>query len=487
MRGRFQAGAKPGGRFLEGESEIQGEPGTAAEALRVAVIGAGPAGFYACEQLIKQSDFTVEVDLFDRLPTPFGLVRYGVAPDHQKIKSVTAVYDRIAAHPRVRFFGNVAFGEHVNLDDLKVHYHQVLFATGAQTDRRLGVPGEDLPGSYPATEFVAWYNGHPEFRHLQFDLGHEAAAVVGVGDVAVDVARILLRSTDELARTDIPDYALQALARSRVKEVHLLGRRGPAQAAFSTAALRELGGLPNADATAVGEEVALDELSRADIETGNDPLVAARVELLQRLAVDRPAGKPRRLVMRFLVSPVEVWATDGRVGGLRLVRNRLERSSAGTLAARATGVYENLPVGSVYRSIGYRGVPLPGVPFDDSTGVIPNDQGRVIDIETREAITGLYAAGWIKRGATGVIGTNKADAAATVAGMVEDLKLGRILNPTEASAEAAERLIRGRQPGFISYSDWRRLDELELARGRAACRPRVKFTSAAEMLAALGR
>lgn len=462
-------------------------PGSDAEPLRVAVVGAGPAGFYACEQLIKQGDFSVEVDLFDRLPTPFGLVRYGVAPDHQKIKSVTAVYDRIAAHPRVRFFGNVAFGEHVNLDDLKAYYHQVLFATGAQTDRRLGIPGEDLPGSYPATEFVAWYNGHPEFRHLQFDLEQEAVAVVGVGDVAVDVARILLRSTDELARTDIPDYALQALALSRVKEVHLLGRRGPAQAAFSTAGLRELGGLPNADATAFPGEVTLDGLSRAEVEEGNDPVVKARVEILQRLAAGKPVGKARRLVMRFMVSPVELWASGGRVGGLRLVRNRLERSAAGTLAARATGEYESLPVGSVYRSIGYRGVPLPGVPFHESTGVIPNDQGRVIDPETKEPIIGLYAAGWIKRGATGVIGTNKADAAITVAGMAADSKLGKILTPTEATAEAAERLIFGRQPGFISYSDWRRLDELELARGRAACRPRVKFTSTEEMLAALGR
>ncbi|MDR5682709.1 MAG: FAD-dependent oxidoreductase [Armatimonadota bacterium] len=455
--------------------------------MRVAVFGAGPAGFYACDHLLNQRDVVVEVDLFDRLPAPYGLVRYGVAPDHQKIKSVTAVYDRTASHPRFRFFGNVEYGRHLTLDDLKGLYHQILFATGAQADRRLGLPGEDLKGSYSATEFVAWYNGHPDFTHLTFDLQREAVAVVGVGNVAVDVTRILLRSTDELARTDIADYALEALAASRVREVYLLGRRGPAQAAFTNPEIRELGELPNADATALPEEVVLDELSRADIEQRNDRTARIKVEILREFARRTPTGKPRRLIMRFLVSPVEFLASDGHVGGLRLVRNRLERTEAGTLVARPTAEHEDLPVGTVFRAIGYRGVPLPGVPFHEEWGVILNDKGRVLDPETKEPLVGLYAAGWIKRGATGVIGTNKPDAAETVANMVADVRVGRVLAADDPDAEAAERLIRQRQPRCISYADWRRLDELEVARGRAQGRPRVKFTSVEEMLAALGR
>jgi ferredoxin--NADP+ reductase len=462
-------------------------PGTEAEPLRVAVFGAGPAGFYACDHLLNQGDVIVEVDLFDRLPTPYGLVRYGVAPDHQKIKSVTAVYDRTASHPRFRFFGNVEFGRHVTLDNLKDLYHQVLFATGAQTDRRLGLPGEDLEGSYSATEFVAWYNGHPDFTHLEFNLQREAAAVVGVGNVAVDVTRILLRSTDELARTDIADYALEALSGSRVKEVYLLGRRGPAQAAFTNPEIRELGELPNADATAPPDEVALDELSRADIEQRNDRIARTKIQILQGFAIRRPTGKPRRLIMRFLVSPVEILASDGHVGGLRLVRNRLEKTEAGTLVARPTGEREDLPVGTVFRAIGYRGVPLPGVPFNDEWGVILNDGGRVLDPETKEPVIGLYAAGWIKRGATGVIGTNKPDAAETVTNMIADLRAGRVLKADDPNAEAAERFIRERRPRYISHADWRRLDEIEVARGKAQGRPRVKFISVEEMLAALGR
>jgi ferredoxin--NADP+ reductase len=453
----------------------------------VAVFGAGPAGFYAADHLLNQRDVTAEVDLFDRLPTPYGLVRYGVAPDHQKIKSVTAVYDRTASHPRFRFFGNVEFGRHVMLDDLKPLYHQILFATGAQTDRRLGIPGEDLEGSYSATEFVAWYNGHPDFTHLEFDLRHESVAVVGVGNVAVDVTRVLLRSTDELARTDIADYALEALSHSRVKEVYLLGRRGAAQAAFTNPELRELGELRNADATAPPEEVVLDELSHADIEQRNDRTARTKVEILQSFAKREPAGKPRRLIMRFLVSPVEVVAWNDHVGGLRLVRNRLEKTEAGTLVAQPTGEHEDLPGGVIFRAIGYRGVPLPGVPFNERWGVVLNDQGRVLDPDTKEPLAGLYATGWIKRGATGVIGTNKPDAAETVTNMMADLRAGKVLTAGDPDAGAAERFIRERQPRYLSYADWRRLDEIEVTRGRAQGRPRVKFISVEEMLAALGR
>jgi len=462
-------------------------PGTEAQPVRVAVIGAGPTGFYAAEQLLGRKDLVCDVDVFDRLPTPYGLVRYGVAPDHQKIKSVTAVYDRTASHPRFRFFGNVQFGTHLLLADLTRHYHQIIFCTGAQADRPLGIPGEDLAGSYAATEFVAWYNGHPDYTGRQFDLQQEVVAVVGVGNVAVDVTRILLRSADELSRTDIADYALEALRESRVKEVHMLGRRGPAQAAFTNPEIQELTELANADATARREEVQLDELSQAALERTMDHTTMKKVELLQSVAARTPQGRPRRLVLRFLVSPIELLNQNGHVHGMRLVRNRLEATPAGTLVARATGEVEELSAGVVFRSVGYRGVPLPGVPFNEKYGVILNEKGRVLDPETKEPRTGLYAAGWIKRGPTGVIGTNKPDAAETVAKMREDLENGRILAPDHPQAEAVDALVRERQPYAFSYADWRKLNEIEVARGRAAGRPRVKFTRVEEMLAALGR
>ena len=461
--------------------------GTEADPLRVAVIGAGPTGFYAAEQLLGRKDLVVDVDMFDRLPTPYGLVRYGVAPDHQKIKSVTAVFDRTAAHPRFRFFGNVEYGRHLTLDDLTGHYHQMVFCTGAQTDRPLGVPGEDLAGSYPATEFVAWYNGHPDYTQHSFDLEQEVAAVVGVGNVAVDVARILLRSGDELARTDIADYALEALRESRVKEVHMLGRRGPAQAAFTNPEIQELAELPHADATALPEEVQLDELSQGVVERTRDHTTMKKVEVLQGVAARAPQGKPRRLVLRFLVSPTELLGRDHHVHGMRLVRNRLEATSAGTLVARATGEVEELPAGLVFRSVGYRGVPLPGVPFNEKWGVILNEKGRVLDPDTQEQRKGLYTAGWIKRGPSGVIGTNKPDAAETVANMCADLEQGLALSPGHPQAEAVDALVRERQPHAFSYADWRKLNEIEVVRGRAAGRPRIKFTRVEEMLTALGR
>ena len=463
-------------------------PGTAEAPLRVAVIGAGPTGYYATEALLKHERVVVEVDLYDRLPTPYGLVRLGVAPDHQKIKSVTAAFDRVAAHPRFRFFGGVEFGKDVTLADLRAHYHQILYCTGAQTDRRMGIPGEDLAGSHPATEFVAWYNGHPDFRDCQFDLSVERAAVVGVGNVAVDVARILCRSPEELARTDIADHALEALRRSRIREVYLLGRRGPAQAAFTNPEIKELGELADADIRVVPEEVALDPLSRAAVEKSQDRATLKKVEILQGYARRPPAGKSRTLAVRFLVSPVELRGdASGRVTGMRLVQNELVATPTGALQPRATDRFEELAAGLVFRSVGYRGVPLPGVPFNESWGVILNEKGRVLDADTKQPVTGEYTAGWIKRGPSGVIGTNKPDAAETVLCMFEDLGQGAVLRPAHATAAAAEAMVRQRQPGFLSYADWLRLNELEVARGKAAGRPRVKFTRVEEMLAALGR
>jgi ferredoxin/flavodoxin---NADP+ reductase len=463
-------------------------PGTTGQPLRVAIIGAGPTGFYAAEQLLRQPGLVAQVDLIDRLPTPFGLVRGGVAPDHQKIKAVTAAFDKTAALPGFRFFGGVELGKHVSVEDLRGHYHQIVYATGAQTDRRMEIPGEDLKRSHPATEFVAWYNGHPDYRDCQFDLSPERAAVVGVGNVAIDVARILCRTPEELEQTDIADYALEALRRSRVREVYLLGRRGPAQAAFTNPEIKELGDLADADIVTIPSEVALDELSRAALEHSPDRATAKKVEILQSYAARRPLGKRRRLIVRFLVSPVELIGNDAsEVVGMRLVKNRLSATPTGTLQAKPTQVFEELPVELVFRSVGYRGVPLPGVPFNDDWAVVLNDKGRVLDPGSKQPLVGEYTAGWIKRGPTGVIGTNKSDAAETVASMLEDLAQDAHLRPEQPSAAAAEQMIRDRQPRYLAYADWQRLNAIEVERGRARGRPRLKFTRVEDMLAALGR
>ncbi len=459
--------------------------GTAAQPLRVAIIGAGPAGFYAAERLFKETELVIEVDLYDRLPTPFGLVRNGVAPDHQKIKSVTAAFDRIAGNPRFRFFGHVELGSDVSVDELKEHYHQILYSTGAQTDRPLGIPGDDLIGSHPATEFVAWYNGHPDYRDCEFDLSQERVAVVGVGNVAVDVARILCRTPDELLKTDIADYALEQLRASKVREVHILGRRGPAQAAFTAPEAKELGELADCDTIVPADEAALDPLSQASL-AGADRAELRKVEFIQELSRRQPAGKSKRLVLRFLVSPVELIGDEnGRVKQMRLVRNVLYATDAGSLRPKATDQFETLDVGLVFRSIGYRGVPLPGVPFHDSWGVIPNAGGRVLDADSREPLVGQYTAGWIKRGPTGVIGTNKPDAAETVEAMLADAREGKVLSPANATAAAAEALVQSHNVRIVTYDDWRRLDALELSHGKEQGRPRVKFTRVDDMLAAL--
>jgi ferredoxin--NADP+ reductase len=438
--------------------------------LRVAVIGSGPAAFFTAEALLGREGLDGSVDMYERLPAPFGLVRFGVAPDHQKIKSVTRSFDKVARKPGFRFFGNVDVGRQVSLDDLRRHYHAICFATGAQTDRRLGIPGEDLARSHSATDFVAWYNGHPDYRGLRFDLSVKRVAVIGVGNVAVDVARILCRTPAELASTDIADYAEAALAGSAVREVYILGRRGPVQAAFTTPEVRELGELAGADVAVPADEATLDPLSQAELAGADDRALGKKIEILQEFSRRSRTGKPRLLTLRFLVSPVEL-RDDGRggVGGIRLARTRLVEDGKGGLL--------------VFRSVGYRGVAIPGLPFDERAGVVPNDGGRVL-LDGRPA-PGLYVSGWIKRGPTGVIGTNKPDGAETAERIVADWSAGALPSPAAPGPAAAEATARARQPSVISYPDWCRVDELETARGKAAGRPRVKLCSVEEVLEAL--
>jgi len=462
-------------------------PGTKERPMRVAVIGSGPAGFYSVQALLRDGAPQVEVDMFDRLPTPFGLVRYGVAPDHQKIKNVTTVYHKLASHPRFRFYGNVEYGSDLRRSDLERFYHQVVFATGAQSDRRLGIPGEDLRGSHPATEFVAWFNGHPDFANHEFDLDCERAVVIGVGNVAVDVARILSRTPDELASTDMADHALDRLRSSRIREVHLLGRRGPVQAKFTTPEVRELGELADTETTTRPAEVELDPLSRDALEIEGNKATERKVAILKEWSRRPASAKSRHLRLRFLVSPTEI-LDDGQGGvrGVRIVRNVLSRGEGGYLQASATGETESIDCGIVFRSVGYRGVALPDLPFDERRGVLPNEKGRVIDPATSAPLPGLYTSGWIKRGPSGIIGTNKPDAVETVRSMIEDLESGHIATEDREGHGALEAILRERGVRFVSYAEWLKLDALEIERGKSAGRPRVKLAGREEMLAELG-
>lgn len=454
--------------------------GTTGRPLCVAVVGSGPSGFYAAEALLKQPDLSLRLDMFDRLPTPYGLVRGGVAPDHQKIKSVIAVYEKVAANASFRFFGNVMLGRDLQAAELLEHYDQVVYAVGNESDRKLGIPGEDLAGNHSATSFVGWYNGHPDHRDNAFDLSQERVAVVGVGNVAMDVTRILAQDPEALAKTDIADYALKALRQSRVKVIYLLGRRGPVQAAFSPAEIQEIGELPSADLIVDPKEVGIDELSKPELA---DAKVKKNVDYLQALARQKPSGKAKQVILRFLVSPVEVLGQGGRVQGLKIELNRLVQDGRrGGLKAEGTGQYETLPVGLVLRSVGYRGVPIPGVPFNEREGRIPNAEGRVLDAAGK-VLPGQYVVGWAKRGPSGLIGTNRADSAATVERMAEDLAEGRISGATgETRPEAMPFLLKSRGVACVTFSDWKKLDALEVERGRQMGKIREKFTRVPEML-----
>jgi ferredoxin--NADP+ reductase len=461
------------------------KPGTAEHPLRVAVIGSGPSGCYAAGHLLKQKDVTVEVDMFDSLPTPWGLVRAGVAPDHPNIKSVTRVFEKTAGHPAYRFFGNVELGRDLGRDDLARHYHAIVYAVGAQTDKRMGIPGEDLPGSWAATEFVAWYNGHPDYRDLEFDLSHERAVIIGNGNVAMDCARMLALTYDELAKTDVADHALEVLKDSKVREIVMCGRRGPAQAAFTNPELLELSELTDADVIVNPAEVVLDEASERSIAGEGDMTARKNVEILTEYSKRKPTGKPKQVRMRFLVSPVEIRGA-GRVEEIELVQNELVVDEGGAIRAVPTDRSESFQCGLVLRSIGYRGVPLPGVPFDESRCTIPNDGGRVLDPETGRPMVGEYCVGWIKRGPTGVIGTNKKDAQESADHLLADAAAARLLEPEAPAPDAIEALLLERRPDFVTYRGWEAIDRVESAAGEKQGRPRIKLCTRDELLAAAG-
>jgi ferredoxin/flavodoxin---NADP+ reductase len=440
--------------------------------IRVAVVGSGPAGFYAAGHLLAGG---AEVDMYERLPTPWGLVRLGVAPDHPNIKAVSRVFEKIAARPGFRFFGNVEIGRHLSRDDLMAHYHAVVWSVGAQDDRRMGIPGEDLPGSLSATAFVAWYNGHPDYRDQQIDLDVERVVVVGNGNVALDCARMLALTADELAPTDTVDHAIEAIVASPLREIVVLGRRGPAQASFTTPELQELGDLAGADVAVDPRDLELDADSEASLHEEGSMIRRRNVDVLREFATRSPAGKPRLVRLRFFASPLELRGRE-RVEEVVVGQNRLEHRRA-----VPTGETEVIEAGLVLRSVGYRATPLPGVPFDHAHHVIPNDAGRVLDSEGRP-IPGEYCAGWVKRGPSGVIGTNKKDATESVDLLLADAAEGRLPAPAEPDPAVIEELVARRCPGVVEYDGWLAIDSHERGRGEPHGRPRIKLASWDELL-----
>ena len=452
---------------------------TPPSSLRVAIVGSGPAGFYAAEALQKAAP-GIAIDLIDRLPTPFGLVRGGVAPDHPKIKSVTRIFDRIATQPGFRFLGHVHVGRDVTVEELRERYDVLILCYGAETDRSLGIPGETLPGSHAATEFVAWYNGHPDYASRAFDLSQREVAVIGIGNVAMDVARILIKPTSVLATTDLAEHALRALEASQVETVHLVARRGPVQAACTTPELREFGELDGVDVVVDPRDLELDAASEAELAAMEDRNPAKNLEVLREWAARPLTGAKRRVVFHFNASPVSL-AGSARVEGMTVVRNRLESDGKGGVRAVATDETRALPVGLVFRSVGYKGMALAGVPFDDRKGVVPNINGRVVEQAGSDTpVPGVYVAGWIKRGPQGIIGTNKLCATDTVTQVLADAASGTLSH--KEGATGIDDLLASRGVTVTSWADWLALDKAEQARGAASGRPRGKIVDVAEML-----
>lgn len=450
------------------------------DSLKVAIVGSGPSGFYAAEALAR-SGRDPEIDMFERLPAPYGLVRNGVAPDHPKLKQPIQLYARIAASPAFRLFGNVTVGRDIPVDALRSLYHAVIFTCGAESDRRLQVPGEELPGIHSAREFVGWYNGHPDFRDRTFDLDHETAVVFGQGNVASDVARILAKTHDELKHTDIAAHALDVLAASRVRDIYVVGRRGPAQAKFTPRELREFGELDTCAPVVDEAELALNACSESELADRRNTGAQRVFELFRDFSArGASADAPRRVHFTFLKSPVEFSGHD-RLEKLRLEINRLTGEPFAQ-RAQGTGRTVEWEAGIAFCSIGYRGTPIPGLPFDADRGVIPNRDGRVVAAEG--VVPGVYVSGWIKRGPTGIIGTNRADSAATVQALLEDFSDSEPLCRKEGR-RGLTPLLSGNRVRHISFDDWQKIDTREIERGSAGGKPREKFTCVHEMLAVL--
>jgi ferredoxin--NADP+ reductase len=447
-------------------------------ALQVAVVGSGPAGIYTAEALIKQTAAlappgTVHVDVLDRLPTPYGLVRYGVAPDHPSIRSIADYLRGVLEHPDVQFLGGIHLGDDVTRKDLLGSYDAVVYATGAMRDRRMGIPGEDLPGSYAATDFVNWYCGHPDSEAGAFTLDAESVAVVGVGNVAVDVARILAKDPADLSATDIPQSVLEALLVSKVREVHVIGRRGPAQAKFTTKELRELGELNDVGIVVHPDEIDLDGFDptgQSSQLAAGDRRVRGNLAAITDWAGRAPADAGRRLTLRFWLRPEKIEGTQ-RVSGLTAERTRLDDEGRLT----GTGELETIPVQLVFRSVGYQSVPLAGVPFDERSATVPNSDGRVLGPDGTPQ-PGEYVAGWLKRGPTGVVGTNKSDAAATVRALLADLAPAGSGAAQPESRTPLRELLAARGVRPVTYVDWLRVERAEAELGGALGRgERVKI------------
>jgi len=457
------------------------ESGTIDNPFLVAIVGAGPSGFYAAEALLK-SDQHVRIRMYERLPSPYGLVRSGVAPDHPKLKQAIQVYNKIADSDDFSFLGNVTVGRDITVEELCAHHHAVIFTCGAETDRRLGIPGEDLPGSYTATEFVGWYNGHPDYRDREFDLSHETAVIIGQGNVAADVSRILAKTVDELKHTDIARHALDALAQSRIRDIYVIGRRGPAQAKFTAKELREFGELEDCDPVVATEELILNPASQQELEEKTNIGSKKIYDLFREFSERASGGKSRRVHFQFLRSPVELIG-ESKLERVRIEKNRLS-GEAFNQSARGTGETCEFEAGILFRSIGYRGVPIAGVPFDERAGVFPNTQGRIMD--NGKIVPQLYTAGWIKRGPSGIIGTNRACSVETVNSLLEDLgTLSSVGINTDP--HALQQLIDNRGGRTISFDEWQRIDAAEVTRGAETDKPREKFTSIEEMFAVLSR
>lgn len=453
------------------------------EPLRVAIVGSGPAACYAAQELLTRTG--VEVDMFERLPTPWGLVRAGVAPDHQGTKAVTGLFRTMTTKPGFQMHLYVEIGTHLSHQELLDHHHAVVYAHGAARERRLNITGVDLPGSVAAGAFVSWYNGHPDFADLSYDLSCDRAVIIGNGNVALDVARILVMDVDVLSASDMAHHAVEALRHSNIREVVVVGRRGPAQAAFTGSELLALTQLSGVDVIVDPEDLVLDDMTRADLE-GPDVNAATlfKFTLLNELAARKPVEANKRILLRFLSSPIAVTGDD-RAAGVRLVRNTLYRDAAGTVRARPTEQEQTLDAGLVLHSVGYRGLAVSGVPFDEIRGIIPNEAGRVFDADTGQPVPGVYATGWIKRGSTGVIGTNKTCAQATVSCILEDFAAERLPAPQAGCSELCD-LIGERQPLSFGIDGWHAIDSVEQERGAAQDKVRAKVVDIKEMLAIAG-